>query len=214
MKERSAVIFTLKFSELILCSVCLAIHIVASFFIHEPLPHDILSCGVFVCFLLNSLIGCMSIVLSTHVPLQLDAILNSIASILFLFTSILSMVYAENDEHLLFLTDNEEVNHTFFTACRRQSVWALVTATLFALHASMVWDMHLIPDRVYGRIDEAKQPIQLHFLPFRFCMWLGKRTNNAWIQAIVQRMQLTESDSTSGPFKSKINASLDRRRSV
>lgn len=211
MKEKSAVIFTFKFFELILCSICLAIHIVASFFIHEPLPHDIISCGVFVCFLLHSAVGCMSIVLSINIPLQLDAIVNSIASILFLITSIQSMVYAENDEHLMFLTDNEEVQHTFFTACRRQSVYALVSATLFGLHASIMWDMHFIPERNVGRIDEAEQPIKLHFLPFRFCVWLGKRTKNVWIQAIVRRIDL---DSTSGPFESKVNTNLNRRRSV
>lgn len=200
IKEKSIVIFTLKFFELILCSLCLSFHIVGIHHDQEPLPHDVLSCGIFFAFILHALIGCLGIVLNVATPLLLDAIVDSIASALFLIVAIISMVHAENDDHLMFLTDDEEVNHPFFVICRRQSVYSLVTSTMFGMHASIDWDMFFIAERVEESVDEARQPIQLHFLPFRFCVWLGNRTDNAYIAAILKHI-----DSTSVPPESRVN---------
>lgn len=192
MLESKAVIFTLKFIEFVLCSLCLAFHIRGIHYTREPIPHDVLSCGIFVCFMFHSLIGCIGIILSVSVPLLLDTIVDSIASVLFLISSIILMVYVENDEHLMFLTDDEEVTHPFFILCRRQSVYALITSTLYAMHASLGWDMYFISERHDGDdADEATQPMQLHFLPFRFCVWLGNRTDNACIASLVKRIEIT-----------------------
>lgn len=186
MNEHHAVIFTLKLFEFILCTVCLCIHVIGINYIDEPLPHDVLSCGIFVCFLFHSLIGCVSILLNIPAPLLLEAIINSLASISFVGTSIASMIYAENDGHLMFMTDTAELKHPFFIVCRRQSVYALVTAILFGMHATLEWDMFAIAECIEGiDVDKAKQPLHLHFLPWRIYKWLmryrARATHNEYV---------------------------------
>lgn len=172
-----------------MCICCLAVHIIGIEYIDEPLPHDILSCGIFVCFLFHSLMGCVGIFLSVTLPLLLETIVNSTASVLFMIPSILSMVYVENDEHLQFLTDSEEFKHPFFIVCRRQSICALATSILFAMHSSLGWDKHFIRESIDENNDKAVQPIRLHCLPFRVCLWLRDRTENARVTAALQRME-------------------------
>lgn len=190
MRERFAVLFSLKFFEFLLCLLCLIVHIVGIQYREESMPHDVVACGVFGCFLFNSLIGCVGVVLSVNVPLLLETIVDSAASIFFLICSITSMIYVENDEHLMFMTGKEESEHIFFVNCRRQSVFALVTSTLFAMHASLGWDQYFISERINDdSVEEARQPLVIHFLPFRFCMWLGNRTKNAYVMTMAQRVQ-------------------------
>lgn len=201
MREEKAVLFSLKLCEFVSCSLCLTSHIIGVGQVTEQLPHDVLSCGIFFCFIFNSLMGGLSIVFSLAVPLLLEAIVNSIASILFLIDSIISMVYAENDEHLMFLTDDEEHQHPFFITCRRQSTFAMLTSALLSMHASLNWDMYFISERIDDCENNAKQPITLHFLPFRICMWLRNRTNNQRIAALVQRSTSSEQSDTRIPHR-------------
>lgn len=66
----------------------------------------------FVCF--------AGICLGTAVPLLIDTIISILATIFFIAASIVAMTYVECDEHLMFLTDKEEVTHKFFVMNRHQ----------------------------------------------------------------------------------------------
>lgn len=57
------------------------------------------------------------------IPIVLDVILAGFGAIAFLVTSILAMAHAENDHHLLYLTDREEQLHPYFALCRQEVLY-------------------------------------------------------------------------------------------
>lgn len=80
------------------------------------------------------------------IPLLGDVIVNSLAAICFIGSSMLSMMAAENDYHLLFLTDSEEGQHGFFVMSRVQSIVSLFTGLWFLMHTVLEVDMLCITE--------------------------------------------------------------------
>lgn len=62
----------------------------------------------------------IGICLRVAIPLLLDVIVSSLAVIFYVAASIVSMKHVEDDHHLMYLTDEEEALHAFFTMSRHQ----------------------------------------------------------------------------------------------
>lgn len=77
-------------------------------------------------------------------PFILNAITTGFGFLLFATTSILSMLNAENDYHLMYLTDTEEWSHPFFQISRQQSLLSLITAFIFLMDFMFSMDLILV----------------------------------------------------------------------
>ncbi|CAG9800130.1 unnamed protein product [Chironomus riparius] len=117
-----------------LCSCsCLIAHLFSVFATKDPYPHDVIFCGTFTSFIL------VSILAITHQSTgsfnyYIEGATALIGFVLFIFSSIWTMVLVEMDEHLPWLSEKQEYDHPFFINNRVQSVGALITAFIFLLH--------------------------------------------------------------------------------
>lgn len=165
-----------KFFEFLCCVNCLRIHIIGYTNEFEVFYHDILFCGTYFAYLLTSILGFCAVLFGVSISILMEAILNSAAFILFLSTSIVSMVDVENDEHLMFLTDSEELTHEYFVFNKAQSMFSLFTAVLFALHAFLMWDAILVTQEKPGEVDLAVQPLRMENCLYHSCVRLQSIT--------------------------------------
>lgn len=97
------------------------------------------------------------------VPILLQTCIAYCGAFFFCIAAIVSMVHVENDDHLMYLTDNEEWLHPYFymhrlqvhfhycktirefnSAICFQSVFSLFTGLWFLMHAIMTTDMLIV----------------------------------------------------------------------
>lgn len=174
MNETRACLFLLKLMETVSSAICLVIHIKGYLNLDEPLPHETIYCGTYFCFLLHAFLGATSIYLNFPVSILIEAISNTIASLLFIVAAFITMVHVENDAHLKYLADKEELRHPFFLIGRLQSILSMITGFLFAIHSSLMWDMLFVTESNPNQTDAAYQPLQLHFFPYDVIRFMKK----------------------------------------
>ncbi|XP_037916892.1 uncharacterized protein LOC119655194 isoform X2 [Hermetia illucens] len=97
-------------------------------------------CGTYFAFTLVSIFSMAMICFHIDVHLIIQAAVNGIAAACFIIGSIVSMYHAENDFHLMYLSDVEESEHEFFVICKTQSIVSLITGLAFMLHATFTVD--------------------------------------------------------------------------
>lgn len=81
------------------------------------------------------------------VPLIIDVIYAGAGVLGFAVCSLMSMMEAEHDHHLMYLTDREEAEHKFFSMSRAQSMMSLFTTMWFMMHTFLVADMLCITEQ-------------------------------------------------------------------
>lgn len=172
----------------------------------EPFPHEMFSCGIYFGFMFYTLIGCIAICFGMTISMLLELIVNISGALLFLIASIVTMMHVENDYHLMYLTDREELTHPFFVKSRQQSFISLFTGFIFALHATIICDMLCITKRIDTDeyIDEARQPIQLYFFPYHLFNWIKMKMAKytTWAD--------TESERIDFSFEIRTDRNIDR----
>ncbi|CAO1359721.1 unnamed protein product [Diamesa serratosioi] len=109
----------------------------------EPLGHELFFCGSYFGYILISCFAIVGLSRGNLMYLQ-ETVSSGCGFVLFLLTSLLSMVNAENDIHLMYLTDAEEFNHRFFSINRMQSISSLAGALTFLMHAVFAMDLMII----------------------------------------------------------------------
>ncbi|XP_012160285.1 uncharacterized protein LOC105665242 [Ceratitis capitata] len=135
-----------KLLEMLLGIVCLTFHVVG-FSQTEPLPHNLFYCGTFASFTFFSFLGILNVYFGRGRTAIMEAIPTTLGAVMHFAASILSMYHAENDFHLMFLTDFEEPQHSYFFYCKAQSIAALTTGALYMLHATYAYDAVFIRTR-------------------------------------------------------------------
>lgn len=172
----------------------MTIHIVGFSDYGEPFPHLLIMCGTYFAFFIISFFTCFGmyyqcivkghcliivlcvctvLCIGATVPLIVDVIVNSLATICFIATSMLSMAQAENDYHLMYLTDHEEEHHRFFYMNRYQSIASLFTGLWYLMHTVLVLDVLCITEPNIVEPDDAYQPLQLGFCCRSVNEWCG-----------------------------------------
>lgn len=143
LKSNIKVFITLRAAEGIVSFVCCLIHIVGFLDHVEPLGHELLFCGSYFGYIF---VSCFAIVGLTreHIMYLEESISSCCGFALFLVTSLLSMANAEQDIHLMYLTDAEENNHRFFSINRMQSIASLAGALTFLMHSVFAMDLLII----------------------------------------------------------------------
>ncbi|XP_054745274.1 uncharacterized protein LOC129249466 [Anastrepha obliqua] len=132
-----------KLLEVLLGIACLTFHALG-FVRTEPLPHNLFYCGTFSCFAVHSLFGIFNICCGRGRNEMMEAITTTLGATAHFIASLMSMYHAENDFHLIFLSDFEEPTHPFFFYCKAQSIAALATGGMYMLHATFAFDAMLI----------------------------------------------------------------------
>lgn len=122
------------------------IHVIGFSDHSEPFPHVALMCGTYFGFTVISALACLALCVGATIPLLVDAVVSGLAAACFVATSIVSMVEAEHDYHLMYLTDHEEKEHQFFRMSRVQSIVSLFTGLWFLMHTALVTDMLCITE--------------------------------------------------------------------
>lgn len=143
MKSNIKVFLTLRAAEGIVSLVCCLIHVVGFLDHVEPLGHELLFCGSYFGFIFVSCLAIVGLTRGTIMYLE-ETVSSCCGFVLFLVTSLLSMVNAEQDIHLMYLTDAEEYNHRFFSINRMQSIASLAGALTFLMHAVFGMDLLII----------------------------------------------------------------------
>jgi hypothetical protein len=96
-----------KIFEGIFSSMCMTVHIIGFKHYIEPLPHQLIFCGTYFGFLLISILGAVSIVITARINLLMEACIALIGFFSFAICALVSMCYAENDVHLKYITVSE-----------------------------------------------------------------------------------------------------------
>ena len=185
LKSNIKVFLTLRAAEGIVSLVCCLIHVVGFLNHVEPLGHELFFCGSYFGYIF---ISCFAIVgLTRGSILYLEETISSCCGfVLFLATSLLSMANAEQDIHLMYLTDAEEYNHLFFSINRMQSIASLAGALTFLMNAVFAMDLMIIKP-LSSEVSstetlsfaaslelKADDALVLHFWPGSVWSWLKK----------------------------------------
>lgn len=143
LKSNIRVFLTLRAAEGIVSLVCCLIHVLGFLNHVEPLGHELVFCGSYFGYIFVSVFAVVRLTRGNIMYLE-EAISSCCGFVLFLLTSMLSMVNAEHDIHLMYLTDAEEYNHNFFNINRMQSIASLACACIFLMHAVFAIDLMII----------------------------------------------------------------------
>lgn len=146
MKRKTSVLI-LRAIETVLCLICFGLYIDGAMN-DESFPYAGYSCGIYIGFFIYSAGSILYVIFIDQVPILPDAIILLLASLLFIFVSIITMNYAEIDKHLIYLTDEEESKHYFFIICYRQSLCSLSTGLLFGIDSLILFE---------GRFDNVDE---------------------------------------------------------
>lgn len=144
---------------------CLVIHILGLYIKDEPMAHELFFCGIYFCFWFYSIIAIIGFFLGAKFHLLTEIITNLFGCIFFVIAGFVTMGHVESDQHLMYLTDEEELMHPFFHMNRGQSVASICTGIIFLLNALLQLDMLLITEEnTVGRdMDPARKPIKGDF---------------------------------------------------
>lgn len=171
LKANLQVFGFLRFVEGLISLTCGLIHVIRFCDNSEPTQRQILFWGTYFAFVILSAGGIFYIVKERKLKVNLEAATSSAGFIMFITTSIRSMVNAEKDKRLEHLDDIGESKHPYFRNCHLQSVVSLINAVIFLTHASFAYDFILTKPRDDISIasatteDEIKpeRPLRLHF---------------------------------------------------
>ncbi|CRL04123.1 CLUMA_CG017235, isoform A [Clunio marinus] len=105
--------------------ICGIIHIVGFADPNEPTMREPLFLVTFFSFLAISIYGISKLQLQ-RLNFQAEVIIASFGFILFIVTSIVSMVNVENDQHLVYMSDDAETAHPYFNINCYQSIASLI----------------------------------------------------------------------------------------
>jgi hypothetical protein len=89
--------------------MCMTVHIIGFKHYIEPLPHQLIFCGTYFGFLLISVLGAVSILITARINLLMEACIALIGFFSFAICALVSMCYAENDVHLKYITVSDLV---------------------------------------------------------------------------------------------------------
>lgn len=120
--------------------VCLMIHILGSLHFQEPQPHNMIFCGTFAGFILIPLIRAVHLLLGLKTHLYPQILIDGCGTILHFLCALLSLHYAENDFHLIFMGPQQELNHHYFAYCKKQSVACIIAGALYLLQFALTLD--------------------------------------------------------------------------
>lgn len=185
MSSNLKVFCFLRVIECIFSVICFAFHIFAVITIKDEVyPNEIIFRIFYFAFIPFSLFSALANNLNYHYEA-----LSAVAGFIFYITaSIYSMVVVEKDKHMENLTETEENWHPFFQMNRYQSVFTLVLAMVFLLHA--IFSIELIINKpielnatgVTRTSDDSNLidngALQLNFFPETiFCKIFKRRKN-------------------------------------
>lgn len=103
-----------------MCISCIGIHIFGVTDAEEHFPHEIYCCGTFFGFAIIAIFGIIAVLLGLQMSILFEAFSSLMGFVLFVIVSMVSMYYVENDSHMLYLTDKEEIHHQFFIISKAQ----------------------------------------------------------------------------------------------
>lgn len=159
------------------------------------MEHELFFCGVFFTFWFYTLVDTVALSLGVALNLFIEAVFSACGGIFFILAALVAMILAEQDEHLMYLTDDEERNHPFFYLCKWQSILSLVTGFSFIRNFLLIMDILIIVED--GEDDdnvlEADRPLKLYEFvntqrvrPVSWLSWcsLNKRTDRNIDQTI------------------------------
>ncbi|KAL5290358.1 hypothetical protein ACFFRR_009979 [Megaselia abdita] len=143
--------FLFRSVEVLMGMLCFAFHI-EGVLIVEKMNHIMIFCGTYFGFSYCALILNIGMFFNNNIPLFLEIIITLLAAISFLLSSVLSMYFAEQDTHLMFLSPDEETTHPFFAVAKWQSSVSLFTGLFYLLHFLLASDKYFV--RGAGTINE------------------------------------------------------------
>lgn len=170
LNQNLKVLIFLRAAEGLLSIVCGVIHVLGFMDPSEPTSHQ---APFLITYFGAAALCAFKIFKLTKGKLNWreEFITSTPVAILFLATSIWSMINVENDHHLWQLTDSQEFIHGYFQANLYQSIFSLVTSLLLLMHALLALDFILTQPRddvsfVSEYDDEeiaSDKPLRLHF---------------------------------------------------
>lgn len=160
----------LRAAEGLLSVICGVIHVVGFMDPSEPTSHQ---APFLITYFGAAALSTFEIFKLTKGKLNWkeEVITSSLVAIMFLATSIWSMINAENDPHLWQFTDSQEFVHGYFQVNLHQSIVSLVTSLLLLMHALFALDFIMTQPRddvsFVSENDEeeiaSEKPLRLHF---------------------------------------------------
>lgn len=149
-----------------MCFLCICVHVMGMKNPGEPMTHDLFFCGIFFGFWFYSMIQVWALCFGLAMNILIEAINSFFGGVFFLVAAALAMMNAEQDEHLMYLTDDEERTHPFFYYCKWQSIFSLITGFSFIRNFLLIMDILLIRDSEDGQdLDDEDREARLNAIP-------------------------------------------------
>ncbi|XP_022228802.2 uncharacterized protein LOC111078427 [Drosophila obscura] len=131
-----------KLIEICLGSLCMAFHVIGSLYWPEPIAHIIVYCATFGSYTLLAALGAFRLLLTRSSILSSELLLTASAMGMHYFCGLLIMRSARTDVHLLAINSTwAYLEHPHFAHCKRQSIGALITGTMYLMHMFMLLDL-------------------------------------------------------------------------
>lgn len=135
MNETRAVFVFLKVLQIVFCVICIVLHTSGiNATEDDSFPNEVLPPGIFVGFTIYNVVGCLNAAFGFNFSIFLEAVVPTVASVLFQMVAFTTMKHLEENPFLNFFE------------CRMQNRFSLITSFLFAFHALIAWDLIFIAD--------------------------------------------------------------------
>ncbi|XP_034667473.1 uncharacterized protein LOC117900985 [Drosophila subobscura] len=131
-----------KLIEICLGSLCMSFHVLGSLYKPEPIPHIILYCATFGSYTLLAGLGAFRLLLTKSSILSSELLLTASAMGMHYFCGLLVMGSAKGDVHLSDMNSTwHYLEHPHFAHCKRQSIGALITGSMYLMHMFLLLDL-------------------------------------------------------------------------
>lgn len=159
--------YVLKIIEIGLGSLCIYYHIRGILLEEETANHNIIYCGTFFGFSSIAIIGNVAACLLSPPSLVLETVLGVLGFIFYLLTCFYSMYHCEQDTHLSYMSDVEEMTHAYFIFTRNQGKASLFCASVFLVHGVFAFDALIYSRKQTKSIrDEERLDLNIMLKPW------------------------------------------------
>lgn len=158
--------YFLKIFELTLGCICIFYHACEIRLEEEAANHTTFYCGTFFGFSVIVMIGNLAACLLSPPSLVLEALLGSLGFIFYLVTCFFSMYHCEKDNHLSYMSDEEEEDHKYFAYTRNQGVASIWCSSVFLVHGVFAFDALIYSRRLSKPSDEEILDLNIMIKPW------------------------------------------------
>lgn len=129
----------------------------------DPFEHTVIHCATYFTFTMMGVFGVLAICFKNSQSPYVEVIHGVCGFTMYFISTIMIMKFIENDNHLQYLENKEEIKDPAFRTGRKQGVLGLVSCIIYLLHGLLALDVIIFQEDDVSK-GAAQRPIKLYII--------------------------------------------------